>query len=68
MLFHQKWELKIDVLSNLCGLKLIRMIVYNSNSKIILNIDWKFRLKIDGLNCFKFTFLSEIFITIFENS
>jgi hypothetical protein len=39
MLFHKKEELKIDVLSNPCGLKLIKMIVYNSNGKIILNID-----------------------------
>jgi hypothetical protein len=39
MLFHKTKELKIDVLSNLCGLKLIRMTVYNSNGKIILNID-----------------------------
>jgi hypothetical protein len=57
MLFHKKKELKIDVLSNLCGLKLIRMIVYNLNGKIILNIDWEFWLKIDGLDCFKFTYI-----------
>jgi hypothetical protein len=57
MLFHKKWELKIDVLNNLCGLKLIRMTIYNSNCKIIFNIDWEFRLKINGLDCFKFTYI-----------
>jgi len=39
MLFHQKRKLKIDVSNNLCGLKLIKMTVYNSNGEIILNIN-----------------------------
>jgi hypothetical protein len=29
MLLHQKWELKIDVSNNLCGLELTRMKIYN---------------------------------------
>jgi hypothetical protein len=42
-LFHHKWKLKVDVSSNLCGLKLTRM--------TICNIDWEFRSNNDGLNC-----------------
>jgi hypothetical protein len=45
MLFHQIWKLEIDVSNNLCGLELTRM----TSS----NVDWKFRLKNDGLYYFK---------------
>jgi hypothetical protein len=44
-LFHHKWELKINVSNNLCGLKLTKMRVYN--------INWEFWSKNDGLNCFR---------------
>jgi hypothetical protein len=47
------WELKIDEPSNLCGLKLIMVIVCNSNDEITLNINWEFWSKNGGLNCFK---------------
>ncbi len=45
MLLHQKWKFKIKLSNNLCGLKLTSMKV--------CNIDWKFWLKNDGLDCFR---------------
>ncbi len=35
-------KLKIDELNNLCGLKLIMVIVCNSNDEIIPNTNWEF--------------------------
>ncbi len=46
-------ELKIDESNNLCGLELTMVIVCNSNDEITPNIDWEFRLKNGGLNCFR---------------
>jgi hypothetical protein len=40
---------KIDESSNLCGLKLTMITVYNSNDKIIPNTNCEFRSKNGGL-------------------
>jgi hypothetical protein len=44
---------RINESSNICGLELTMMIVCNSNDEIILNINWKFRLKNGGLDYFR---------------
>jgi len=41
-------KLRIDVSTNLCGLELTMVIVWNSNGEITLHIDWKFRSKMVG--------------------
>jgi hypothetical protein len=46
-------KLKMDESSNLCGLELAMVIVCNSNGDITLNIDWEFRSKNGGLDCFR---------------
>jgi hypothetical protein len=45
--------LEIDESSNLCGLKLIMVIIYNLNDEITPNTDWEFRLKNARLDYFK---------------
>jgi hypothetical protein len=46
-------ELRIDESSNLCDLKLTMVIVYNLNDEITPNINWEFRSKNGGLDCFR---------------
>jgi hypothetical protein len=46
-------ELRIDESSNLCGLKLTMVMIYNSNDKITPNPNWEFQLKNGGLYCLK---------------
>ncbi len=46
-------QARIDESSNLCGLQSTMVIVCNSSNEIIFNINWKFRLKNGGLDCFK---------------
>ncbi len=47
-------ELRIDESSNLCGLELTMVTVYNSNDEITPNIDWEFRSRNGELDCFRF--------------
>jgi len=63
MLFHQNeqlgnkmfvpLELGVDESSNPRGLELVMVVVCNSNDEIPPNIDWEFRLRSRGLDCFK---------------
>ncbi len=46
-------ELRIDESRNLCGLKLIMVIICNSNDGITPNTNWEFQLKNGGLDCFR---------------
>jgi hypothetical protein len=45
-------ELGVDESSNPYGLELAMVIIYNSNDEILPSIDWEFRLKNGGLDCF----------------
>jgi hypothetical protein len=46
-------KLRTDESSNLCGLKLTIVRVYNSNDDITPNANWEFRSKNGGLDCLK---------------
>jgi hypothetical protein len=46
-------ELRVDEANNPCGLELVMVVVCNSNDDIPPNINWEFRSRSGGLDCFR---------------